>query len=130
MFVVPSACLCYAAFGSCLTCVVEPCAQPQEAFATRAHQQGKELVKLILLFDRNRVKAQISMQILCLQLKSILMAIYFAGDHVVWASQAGLHTDKQGTEKYALPHMLPTPPHLSGMLIIAVQAFCLTLLGV
>ena len=37
-----------------------------------------------------------------LQLKSILMAIYFAGDHVVWASQAGLYTDKEGTEKYAL----------------------------
>lgn len=34
-----------------------------------------------------------------LQLKSILMAIYFAGDHVVWASQAGLYTDKEGTEK-------------------------------
>jgi len=28
-----------------------------------------------------------------------LMAIYFAGDHVVWASQAGLYTDKEGTEK-------------------------------
>lgn len=36
---------------------------------------------------------------LCLQLKSILMAIYFAGDHVVWASQAGLYTNKEGTEK-------------------------------
>lgn len=33
------------------------------------------------------------------KLKSILMAIYFAGDHVVWASQAGLYTDKEGTEK-------------------------------
>lgn len=35
----------------------------------------------------------------CMQLKSILMAIYFAGDHVVWASQAGLYTNKEGTEK-------------------------------
>ncbi|KAL3148529.1 hypothetical protein ABBQ38_013967 [Trebouxia sp. C0009 RCD-2024] len=33
------------------------------------------------------------------KLKSILMAIYFAGDHVVWASQAGLYTNKEGTEK-------------------------------
>lgn len=33
------------------------------------------------------------------KLKSILMAIYFAGDHVVWASQAGLYTDKEGTDK-------------------------------
>ena len=36
---------------------------------------------------------------ICLQLKSILMAIYFAGDHVVWASQAGVYTNKEGTEK-------------------------------
>ena len=36
----------------------------------------------------------------CLQLKSVLMAIYFAGDHVVWASQAGIYTDEEGTEKY------------------------------
>ena len=34
-----------------------------------------------------------------LQVKSILMAIYFAGDHVVWASQAGVYTNKEGTEK-------------------------------
>ena len=34
-----------------------------------------------------------------LQLKGILMAIYFGADHIVWASQAGLYTDKQGTER-------------------------------
>jgi len=33
------------------------------------------------------------------KLKSLLMAIYFAADHVVWASQAGLYTDKEGTER-------------------------------
>lgn len=38
------------------------------------------------------------------QLKSLLMAIYFAADHVVWASQAGLYTDKEGTERYTLPY--------------------------
>ena len=46
----------------------------------------------------------------CLQLKSVLMAIYFAGDHVVWASQAGLYTDKEGTEKYA---PLPNGPRMT-----------------
>ncbi len=34
-----------------------------------------------------------------LQLKGVLMAIYFGADHIVWASQAGLYTDKQGTER-------------------------------
>lgn len=33
------------------------------------------------------------------------MAIYFAADHVVWASQAGLYTDKEGTERY-MRHIL------------------------
>ena len=34
-----------------------------------------------------------------LQLKGILMAIYFGADHIVWASQAGLYTDKEGIER-------------------------------
>jgi len=29
-----------------------------------------------------------------LQLKNVLMAAYFAADHVVWAGQAGILTDK------------------------------------
>ena len=34
------------------------------------------------------------------KLKSLLMALYFAGDHVVWASQAGLTTNKKVVDKW------------------------------
>ena len=34
------------------------------------------------------------------KLKSLLMALYFAGDHVVWASQAGITTNKRLVEKW------------------------------
>lgn len=34
-----------------------------------------------------------------LQLKGFLMAIYFGADHVVWAGQAGLVTNKQLLER-------------------------------
>ena len=30
-----------------------------------------------------------------LQAKALLNAVYFAGDHVVWASQAGIYSDKE-----------------------------------
>ena len=30
-----------------------------------------------------------------LQAKSLLNAVYFAGDHVVWASQAGIYSNKE-----------------------------------
>ena len=33
------------------------------------------------------------------QLKSALNAVYFAADHVVWASQAGLITDKAKVDR-------------------------------
>jgi hypothetical protein len=33
------------------------------------------------------------------KLKPILMAIYFGGDHVVWASQAGFYTNKFGVNR-------------------------------
>lgn len=35
----------------------------------------------------------------CLQLKALLMAIYFAADHVVWAHQIGIITDKKVGER-------------------------------
>ena len=35
-----------------------------------------------------------------LQLKGLLMAIYFGADHVVWAGQAGLVANKQLLERY------------------------------
>ena len=35
-----------------------------------------------------------------LQLKGLLMAIYFGADHVVWAGQAGLISNKQTLERY------------------------------
>jgi Peroxisomal biogenesis factor 11 (PEX11) len=31
---------------------------------------------------------------MCAQLKALLNALYFGADHVVWASQAGLTTNK------------------------------------
>ena len=34
-------------------------------------------------------------QLYHIQIKSILMAVYFAGDHFVWAHKIGLTTDKQ-----------------------------------
>ena len=34
------------------------------------------------------------------KLKSLLMALYFAGDHVVWASQAGVTTNKKLVERW------------------------------
>ena len=38
--------------------------------------------------------------IMCvLQLKGVLMAIYFGADHVVWAGQAGLVANKQLLER-------------------------------
>ena len=38
--------------------------------------------------------------IMCvLQLKGVLMAIYFGADHVVWAGQAGLVSNKQLLER-------------------------------
>ena len=33
------------------------------------------------------------------KIKPVLMSIYFGGDHVVWASQAGLLTNKQVAQK-------------------------------
>ncbi len=38
-----------------------------------------------------------------LQLKGVLMAIYFGADHVVWAGQAGLVSNKQTLERYSHP---------------------------
>lgn len=39
------------------------------------------------------------------------MAVYFGADHVVWASQAGLYTNKQAIERCALTSiMLVCPP--------------------
>jgi hypothetical protein len=38
--------------------------------------------------------------VMVLQLKGLLMAIYFGADHVVWAGQAGLISDKQILERY------------------------------
>ncbi|KAK9843073.1 hypothetical protein WJX74_006549 [Apatococcus lobatus] len=35
-----------------------------------------------------------------IKLKSILMAIYFGADHVVWASQAGIYTDKESIDRW------------------------------
>ena len=40
------------------------------------------------------------------QLKQVLMAVYFGADHVVWASQAGLYTNKQAIERYALTSII------------------------
>lgn len=37
---------------------------------------------------------------LSLQLKGVLMAIYFGADHVVWAGQAGLISNKTILERY------------------------------
>ncbi|KAK9838281.1 hypothetical protein WJX81_002226 [Elliptochloris bilobata] len=34
------------------------------------------------------------------KLKQMLMAVYFGADHVVWASQAGLYTNKQAVERW------------------------------
>ena len=59
--------------------------------------------------------------IMCvLQLKGVLMAIYFGADHVVWAGQAGLVSNKQLLERYfaaqcsGLPKgpLLTSRPHL------------------
>ena len=36
-----------------------------------------------------------------LQAKSLLMAIYFAADHVVWAGQAGIYTNKESLDRCA-----------------------------
>ena len=36
---------------------------------------------------------------MCAQLKGVLMAVYFGADHVVWAGQAGLVSDKQLLER-------------------------------
>jgi len=33
------------------------------------------------------------------RLKAVLMAVYFGFDHVVWASQAGIYSNKEGLEK-------------------------------
>ena len=35
------------------------------------------------------------------QAKAILMAVYFAADHVVWAGQAGIYTNKESLERCA-----------------------------
>ena len=34
-----------------------------------------------------------------LQVKAILMAVYFAADHVVWANQAGIYTNKESVDR-------------------------------
>lgn len=34
------------------------------------------------------------------KLKSVLMAIYFAADHVVWANQAGIYTNKAAVDRW------------------------------
>ena len=39
---------------------------------------------------------------LVVQLKSILMAIYFGADHVVWASQAGIYTNKEVIDRQVI----------------------------
>jgi TorA maturation chaperone TorD len=36
----------------------------------------------------------------CLQLKALLMAAYFAADHMVWAHQIGIATDKLWAERW------------------------------
>ena len=35
-----------------------------------------------------------------MQLKGVLMAVYFGADHVVWAGQAGLVANKQLLERW------------------------------
>ena len=35
------------------------------------------------------------------QAKNLLMAIYFAADHVVWAGQAGVYTNKEALDRCA-----------------------------
>lgn len=37
---------------------------------------------------------------MALQLKNLLMASYFAADHVVWAGQAGILSDKDTLTRY------------------------------
>ena len=59
-----------------------------------------------------------------LQLKGVLMAIYFGADHVVWAGQAGLVSNKQLLERYTAAQCcsilmgipLTTWPHLGSEL--------------
>lgn len=38
------------------------------------------------------------------------MAVYFGADHVVWASQAGLYTNKQAIERCALTSVILVCP--------------------
>ena len=35
-----------------------------------------------------------------MQVKNILMAVYFAADHVVWAGQAGIYTNKEALDRF------------------------------
>lgn len=54
--------------------------------------------------------------LLLIQLKAALMAIYFGADHLVWAYQIGLTTDKAASERCAISKTRwgsRGPPHLS-----------------
>ena len=57
------------------------------------------------------------------QLKQVLMAVYFGADHVVWASQAGLYTNKQAIERCA-----PCAPHRGHAVLLEAPALwtCVT----
>lgn len=39
--------------------------------------------------------------VMVLQVKAVLMAVYFAADHVVWANQAGIYNNKESVDRCA-----------------------------
>ena len=101
-----------AAFGVCVASNSESSSESQEACAHRASQQGKPVTAgHTALLSRpqkhgshfrccNAIIRHLRGIMCVLQLKGVLMAIYFGADHLVWAGQAGLVSNKQLLEGY------------------------------
>ena len=51
------------------------------------------------------------------------MAVYFGADHVVWASQAGLYTNKQAIERCALTSTLMVCPSALQIQMLTTSGF-------
>ena len=61
----------------------------------------EELIRIEVVFGAAMLRSG-TYRVFCvlLQLKGVLMAIYFGADHFVWAGQAGLVSNKQLLERY------------------------------
>jgi hypothetical protein len=57
-----------------------------------------ESVSPVLLNPQLNASKPVAIELLN-KLKNVLMALYFGADHVVWASQAGLYTNKENVDK-------------------------------